>query len=167
MTRPGIVWLHQPALFPDARRMQSFGIFSSADGVSLRLMEWVWEPPAGEAAAYPTAKPSYSPSSYEMVMKQRSLYSMLNGAANETTATPAPRDMSECMEDAFITPGHGACADIHSCEDAVCDPSGLIGGGHYYNEPEIEALCGMCMMRYGGVFGCFAKHSQVCKPWLA
>eukprot|EP00961_Rhodomonas_salina_P231285 3123905-Rhodomonas_salina.2 len=118
-------------------------------------MEWVWEPAAGEALAAPNGKPNHGPGSYEMVLKQRNLYTMLpgnssgNGNSSNGDKEDDGPDMQKCMKDAL----DDACDDIAGCDDAVCT--------HYYNEPEIEALCGMCGMGNAGGFGCFAKDAQV------
>ncbi|KAJ1481810.1 hypothetical protein T484DRAFT_1806189, partial [Baffinella frigidus] len=87
--------------------------------------------------------------------------------ANATDAAPEGPSMDECKEKATAKAcakialcGNSekatakACAKIASCGNPVCTS--------YYKEPEIEALCGMCVMSGGaGFFGCFADEGVV------
>mmetsp|Transcript_20656 Transcript_20656/g.41906 ORF Transcript_20656/g.41906 Transcript_20656/m.41906 type:complete len:499 (-) Transcript_20656:176-1672(-) len=121
-----------------------------------RLLEWVWEPAAGEARAAPSGKPNHDPSAYEMVLRRRRqgpqyrLAQMLNeSGGNSSDAEEDTPSMQDCMEEAV----GDACDNLAGCDDKVC--------ASYYNEPEIEALCGMCGMANSGKFGCFAKHATV------
>jgi hypothetical protein len=45
------------------------------------------------------------------------------------------------------------CSDISGCPNPVCTS--------YYNEPEIEALCGVCTMKINMWWGCFARDGSV------
>jgi hypothetical protein len=64
-------------------------------------------------------------------------------AANATKE----EDFSKCLQEATKDP----CQKISGCKDPVCN--------RYYDDPEIEALCGMCTMAPGA--GCFAHSSEV------
>eukprot|EP00277_Geminigera_cryophila_P026913 CAMPEP_0179482766 /NCGR_PEP_ID=MMETSP0799-20121207/60177_1 /TAXON_ID=46947 /ORGANISM="Geminigera cryophila, Strain CCMP2564" /LENGTH=544 /DNA_ID=CAMNT_0021296067 /DNA_START=35 /DNA_END=1669 /DNA_ORIENTATION=- len=58
--------------------------------------------------------------------------------------------MQQCLDFAL----GNLCSMLSSCDDPVCD--------NYYNETEIEGLCGMCEMRVGDKDkGCFASHASV------
>jgi len=69
-------------------------------------------------------------------------------AENATGATGATGSVSfnDCQKKAT----EEACAAIAGCKNPVCES--------YYNEPEIEALCGMCTM---APLGCFANSAEV------
>ena len=71
-----------------------------------------------------------------------------NATTANATAAPSGPSLSECEIQAVGQ----ACAKISSCANPVCSS--------YYNEPEIEALCGMCGMAASG-WGCFAQDSVV------
>jgi len=46
------------------------------------------------------------------------------------------------------------CTKMATCKDPVC--------AHYYNDPDVERLCGICTMTVaGGGFGCFASDLEV------
>lgn len=44
------------------------------------------------------------------------------------------------------------CTKLAQCKDQVCSS--------YYNDPDVERICGVCTMAATGWFGCFAGHSQ-------
>ena len=44
------------------------------------------------------------------------------------------------------------CEKLAKCMDPVC--------ANYYNDPDVERICGICTMAASGWFGCFAGHSQ-------
>ena len=45
------------------------------------------------------------------------------------------------------------CNELAQCKDPVCS--------NYYNDPDVERICGICTMSAAGFFGgCFAGHSQ-------
>jgi len=105
-----------------------------------RLLGWVWEPSAGEAK-HAEIKQA------EMLVDQG--YQMLaNDAADATAADDDGKKLSfdECQKKAVEV----GCQYVAFCKDPVCD--------NYYNEPEIEALCGMCTM---APLGCFAHSAEV------
>jgi len=63
---------------------------------------------------------------------------------------PSAPTMKQCMDVALGE----LCKMLASCDDPVCD--------NYYNETEVEGLCGMCEMRIGDKDkGCFASHGHV------
>ena len=103
-----------------------------------RLLGWVWEPQSGEAQ---TAAPKHYPSFYRNQM-----------LANDTEAngTDAAGGSGPSFDECQQAAAKDACASIASCKNPVCDS--------YYNEPEIEALCGICTM---APVGCFAHSAEV------
>jgi len=109
-------------------------------GASRRLLGWVWEPSAGEAK---TAVPKHVPGFYRHQM-------LANDTAGNDTAAAGGGGDGPSFDDCQKEAAKEACASIASCEDPVCD--------NYYNEPEIEALCGMCTM---APLGCFAHSAEV------
>ncbi len=48
------------------------------------------------------------------------------------------------------------CEKLAKCKDPVCF--------NYYNDPDVERICGICTMAASGWFGCFAGHSQAAAP---
>eukprot|EP00960_Hanusia_phi_P044374 756605-Hanusia_phi.AAC.5 len=140
-------------------------------GANRRLLEWVWEPEAGEKM---TAKPRYSPDHYTLSLKadrrrkpyssyhpatseRRSWYTnLLSSLAGNQSNSSSPSganagsiSMGDCEKNALS----GACEKLASCKDPVCF--------NYYNEPEIEQLCGVCSMGSQAWYGCFAEDSEV------
>lgn len=101
-----------------------------------RLLGWVWEGPG---------QPSM-------------LANDTAAAGNATAAAPAGPLLADCEKKALGGNTNNVCVSIAGCKDSVC--------ANYYNEPEIEALCGMCTMGVGasGVFGCFARDATVRVP---
>jgi len=78
---------------------------------------------------------------------------VLANATNATAAAPASAakpSLSDCQKKAL----GDTCVELAKCGDPVCTS--------YYNEPEIEALCGMCTMGAGSAFGfgCFARDAS-------
>jgi len=58
--------------------------------------------------------------------------------------------MKQCLDFAL----GNLCSMLSNCDQPICDT--------YYNETEIEGLCGMCEMRIGDKDkGCFASHAAV------
>eukprot|EP00960_Hanusia_phi_P044375 756605-Hanusia_phi.AAC.6 len=136
-----------------------------------RLLEWVWEPQAGEQK---TVKPQHRPSYYRMHLEEgaRRMYHKITSmraktqhraaalhrsfpslaAGNATNASTAAAPSGPTLSECEIKAVGEACAKISSCANPVCSS--------YYNEPEIEALCGMCGMAAAG-WGCFAQDSVV------
>jgi hypothetical protein len=131
-----------------------------------RLLGWVWEPEA--AGEKKTAKPKHGPEHYHLKLSETdrrfAMHSKLHTemnvkhkapahamqvlAENATGATGATGSVSfnDCQKKAT----EEACAAIAGCKNPVCES--------YYNEPEIEALCGMCTM---APLGCFANSAEV------
>jgi len=134
-----------------------------------RLLGWVWEPEA--AGEKKTAKPKHGPEHYHLKLSETdrrfAMHSKLHTemnvkhkapahamqvlAENATGATGATGSVSfnDCQKKAT----EEACAAIAGCKNPVCES--------YYNEPEIEALCGMCTM---APLGCFANSAEVYIP---
>jgi len=137
-------------------------------GAARRLMGWVWEPETkGEMR---TAVPAHLPSHYRLKLDEgtranaRSQYhqslqmqslednsTAANGTAGNATADAGGGTDEPSMDECEKTAAEKACADIAACENPVCES--------YYNEPDVEALCGMCTMSPLG--GCFAHTSTV------
>ena len=132
-----------------------------------RLLGWVWEPDA--AGEKKTAKPKHSPEHYHLKLSETdrrfAMHSKLHTEMKVKHNAPAPA--MQVLADANATNGDSAkngvsfddcekkaageaCAVIAGCANPVCDS--------YYNEPEIEALCGMCTM---APLGCFATSAEV------
>ena len=132
-----------------------------------RLLGWVWEPDA--AAEKKTAMPKHSPEHYHLKLSETdrrfAMHSKLHTEMKVKHNAPAPA--MQVLADANATNGDSAkkgvsfddcekkaageaCAVIAGCANPVCDS--------YYNEPEIEALCGMCTM---APLGCFATSAEV------
>ena len=80
--------------------------------------------------------------------------SMLDANATNATAAAAPAGpkLAEC-EAAALGGTNNVCASLAKCGNPVCTS--------YYNEPAIEALCGMCTMGAGSMLGCFARDATV------
>ncbi len=51
------------------------------------------------------------------------------------------------------------CEKLAKCKDPVCSS--------YYNDPDVERICGICTMAANGWYGCFAGHSQASLPWVS
>lgn len=102
-------------------------------GAARRLLGWVWEGP-GQPTMLANATGA-------------------TAAANATAAAPAGPKLADCETKALGEDAENACVKIASCKDPVCSS--------YYNEPEIEALCGMCTMGVSSAFGCFARDATV------
>jgi len=106
-------------------------------------LKWVWVPAKGE----PVTAPPRAPRSWTA-----SMWQMLDGNA---TAAPAPAagggatNLKPC-EAAATGP---LCSNLAGCKDPVC--------ANYYNDPDVERICGVCTMAASGWFGCFAGHSPV------
>ena len=131
-------------------------------GAARRLLGWVWEPES--STEHMTAAPKYGPAHYHLKLTEadRHHYStqlqqqmhtsqMLNETEGNATAGGGGGDggapsFDSCQKAA----AQDACAKIAACKDPVCD--------NYYNEPEIEALCGICTM---APLGCFARSAEV------
>jgi len=132
-------------------------------GAARRLLGWVWEPDS--KGAKPTAVPKHLPSYYRLKLDEAERHHTLHAKHqqlkmahrqvledNATDAGAGGGDKEEeSFEDCEKNAVEKACADIASCEDPVCES--------YYNEPDVEALCGMCTMAPLG--GCFAHDSTV------
>ena len=128
-----------------------------------RLLGWVWEPKTGEKK---TPLPAHGPAYYKLKLseqdrahahtKQVSLRQTLhpvhpqmlddNATAGGGGAKAKVQTFDECQKAAM----EDVCSKLASCSDPVCD--------NYYNEPEIESLCGMCTM---APLGCFAASAEV------
>jgi len=132
-------------------------------GASRRLLGWVWEPDhMGEKK---TRVPAHLPSHYRLKLDEgtRNLarnahhqqlahmahFQSLDNATNGTDAAGggAEKSFEDCEKEA----AEKACAQLAGCAEPVCE--------NYYNEPEIEALCGICTMAPLG--GCFAQDAKV------
>lgn len=132
-------------------------------GAARRLLGWVWEPES--PAEKKTRAPQHGPAYYKLKLSETSrrfahhtqlagskpvqlAQQMLNETAGNGTAAAGGGEPSfnDCQKKAV----EKACAAIAGCADPVCDS--------YYNEPEIEALCGMCTM---APVGCFAHSAEV------
>ena len=101
-------------------------------GAKRRLLGWVWEGPGNPTMLANATAP----------------------AGNATPAAAAGPTLSDCMKKAIGEDKDNACVKVSTCKDPVCSS--------YYNEPEIEALCGMCTMGVSsGLFGCFARDATV------
>lgn len=99
-------------------------------GAKRRLLGWVWEGPGNPTMLANATAP----------------------AGNATPAAAAGPTLSDCMKKAIGEDKDNACVKVSTCKDPVCSS--------YYNEPEIEALCGMCTMGVSsGLFGCFARDA--------
>ena len=124
-----------------------------------RLLGWVWDPEGNEPK---TAVPSHYPRYYKMQLKEqdrqhaRMMHLRMQEAssmlaenatdANATNATGGKTKLAECEAKAL----GDACTNIAGCADPVCQS--------YYNDPAVEALCGMCVMEKSG---CFAHAAEV------
>ena len=136
-------------------------------GAARRLLGWVWEPES--SAEKKSRPPQHGPAYYKLKLSETSrrfahnnklaahhvkpvqlAQQMLNetegGNATDGGGGGGDPSFSDCQKDAV----EKACAAIASCADPVCD--------NYYNEPEVEALCGMCTM---APLGCFAHSAEV------
>jgi hypothetical protein len=71
-----------------------------------------------------------------------------NASAPAAGAAKAPT-LAECETKAL----GNTCADIAGCPNPVCSS--------YYNDADIEALCGVCTMKVNMWFGCFARDATV------
>ena len=119
-------------------------------GASRRLLGWVWEPDhMGEKK---TRVPAHLPNHYRLKLDEgtRNLarnahhqqlahmahFQSLDNATNGTDAAGggAEKSFEDCEKEA----AEKACAQLAGCAEPVCE--------NYYNEPEIEALCGICTM---------------------
>lgn len=132
-----------------------------------RLLGWVWEP--SKAGEKKTPLPVHGPSYYKLKLSEtdrahvKSKQVKLSQAVHPTVHPVHPQMLDDNATDAA---GGGkkeevsfadcqkkaveeTCAKLSSCDDPVCD--------NYYNEPEIEALCGMCTM---APLGCFAGSAE-------
>mmetsp|Transcript_63624 Transcript_63624/g.132469 ORF Transcript_63624/g.132469 Transcript_63624/m.132469 type:complete len:338 (+) Transcript_63624:67-1080(+) len=119
-----------------------------------RLMGWVWEP--NRAAGH--APPGMNHHLLLRTLRNGAKISILAG--NGTNGTNSSDDgggedsmdpndfrtMSECMQ---IAVGDACDKIAEDCDDAVCK--------HYYNEPEIEALCGICGIAAANDWGPFGS----------
>jgi len=126
-----------------------------------RLLGWVWEPDQEPKTAMPQHPPTYyklrlgeADRRKSRVMHRAAMLDeqMLDAAAdNATNATNATATGSEknLLADCEHKALGPACEWIASCANPVCES--------YYNDPEVEALCGMCTMGAG----CFAHAAEV------
>ena len=126
-----------------------------------RLLGWVWEPDQEPKTAMPQHPPTYyklrlseADRRKSRVMHRAAMLDeqMLDAAAdNATNATNATATGSEknLLADCEHKALGSACESIASCANPVCES--------YYNDPEVEALCGMCTMGAG----CFAHAAEV------
>ena len=130
-----------------------------------RLLGWVWEPKNGEKK---THVPTHGPEYYTLKLSEadrahvKSKQFKLSQAvhpvhpvhpqilADNATDAGAKKEAVKTFEECQKAAVEDVCAKLASCPDPVCD--------NYYNEPEIEALCGMCTM---APLGCFAGSAEV------
>jgi hypothetical protein len=137
-----------------------------------RLFSWVWEPES--TTERKTVPPKYGPNHYKLKLSEADRHAKLakpakkdqlasaleeqarfaraaldshHAEATMLAANATKKDFSKCLQEATKDP----CQKISGCKDPVCDS--------YYDDPEIEALCGMCTMAPGA--GCFAHSSEV------
>jgi hypothetical protein len=87
-------------------------------------------------------------SSSRRLLAQMRAQQLANWDTYPVNDTSAPT-MKQCLDVALGQ----LCKMIDTCDDPVCD--------NYYNETEIEGLCGICEMRKGENKGCFASHGRV------
>jgi hypothetical protein len=132
-----------------------------------RLFSWVWEPESANEEK--TAQPKYAPDHYKVKLSEANRHAKLAQHAKQAKlATPvkqrvqlaSPLEQQTAHEatmladaknktkgpfkDCLIEATKDPCQKISSCKDPVCNS--------YYDDPEIEALCGMCTMAPGA--GC-------------
>jgi len=134
-------------------------------GASRRLLGWVWEP--DQQGQKKTAMPKHGPSHYHLKLSESDRRfaqhsqlaqhfpshpaQMLNETGGDGgNATGGGGSGEKSFDDCQKEAAEDACKKISSCKDPVCD--------NYYNEPEIEALCGICTM---APLGCFANSAEV------
>lgn len=115
------------------RRLLSAEPAQRARGARTQSLKWVWVPQsAGEKM---TAAP---------------FQSLNETGGNASAAAGGGNTLSECEKKAI----GDTCTKLAGCSDPVCI--------NYYNEPEIERICGICTMAAGGGgWGCFASSAQV------
>jgi len=129
-----------------------------------RLLGWVWEPKTGEKK---TPLPAHGPAYYKLKLSEQDrAHAHTKQVTLRQTVHPAVHPVHPQMLDDNATAGGGdakvqtfdecqkaamedVCSKLASCSDPVCD--------NYYNEPEIESLCGMCTM---APLGCFAASAE-------
>jgi hypothetical protein len=87
-------------------------------------------------------------SSSRRLLAQVRAQQLANWDTHPVNDTSAPT-MKQCLDVALGQ----LCKMIDTCDDPVCD--------NYYNETEIEGLCGICEMRKGDNKGCFASRGLV------
>jgi hypothetical protein len=121
-----------------------------------RLLGWVWEPDQKSEKKSPM--PAHLPTYYRLKLEEgmrgkhaahagiqlahmhhsqlahKAHFQSLENATNATAGGGNDPSFDECMKESV----EKACESIAGCEDPVCD--------NYYNEPDVEALCGMCTM---------------------
>lgn len=76
---------------------------------------------------------------------------MLANGTNASAGAAAPK--GEKLADCEAKALGDTCVKLEGCANPVCSS--------YYNEPEIERLCGVCTMKVSSWFGCFAKDAMV------
>ena len=139
-----------------------------------RLLSWVWEPESANEKK--SDQPKYAPDHYKVKLSEANRHAKLAQHAKQAKlATPVKQrvqlaspleqqtDHEATMladaknktkgpfKDCLIEATKDPCQKISGCKDPVCNS--------YYDDPEIEALCGMCTMAPGA--GCFAHSSEV------
>ena len=139
-----------------------------------RLLSWVWEPESTDEKK--TDQPKYAPDHYKVKLSEANRHAKLVQHVKQTKlATPVKQRVQLAIpleqqteheatmladaknktkgpfKDCLIEATKDPCQKISGCEDPVCNS--------YYNDPEIEALCGMCTMAPNA--GCFAHSSEV------
>eukprot|EP00291_Cryptomonas_curvata_P007251 CAMPEP_0172189436 /NCGR_PEP_ID=MMETSP1050-20130122/22521_1 /TAXON_ID=233186 /ORGANISM="Cryptomonas curvata, Strain CCAP979/52" /LENGTH=363 /DNA_ID=CAMNT_0012864127 /DNA_START=11 /DNA_END=1102 /DNA_ORIENTATION=- len=127
------------------RRLLSIDTESrSAKAAKTQSLKWVWVPAKGEALSAPPRTPrSWT----------ASMWQMLDGNATAGAAAAPAAGGAKKLKDCEADASKDLCEKLAKCKDPVC--------ANYYNDPDVERICGICTMAATGWFGCFAGHSQV------
>jgi len=106
-------------------------------------LKWVWV-----ADKVASAKPkSFMDKMWQMLPDANA------SAPAPAAGAPAAAAGAKSLRDCEIDASKDVCTKLASCKDPVCTS--------YYNEPEIERICGICTMAAGGFWGCLASDSMV------
>jgi hypothetical protein len=119
-----------------------------------RLLGWVWEPDQKSEKKSPM--PAHLPTYYRLKLEEglRGKHAAHAGTQlahmhhpqlahkahfqSLDNATDVKAGGNQQFDECMIESVEKACKSIAGCENPVCDS--------YYNEPDVEALCGMCTM---------------------